>query len=432
MRPLMKSVFSHLLFFSIPLILVGETATLYRAKKIQATPSLFYQPGEILIENGIIKAIGNSIKSPEGCKIVEWKNSEIYPGLISPGSSLGLAEINALRPTKDVSEVGTHTPGIEAWVAVNPDSELIPVARANGITHSLTVPMGGIISGTSGLIKLHGWGTEDITIKKNVALHLWWPSHALSIPSPSHGNKSKSIKDQDKERKKRIREIDEFFDQAIAYQALKRSGDKNFLEVPSWEAMITVIEGKTPLMIHANESSQIKAAVQWAEKRNFKFTLSDARDAWKHADWLAAKKIPVIFRHIFSAPRHRSSPHDEHYKAPGILARAGVPLSIGLPLGGWSTANQRNLPYHAAHGVPYGLSREKALAAITIEPAKVCGIDHRLGTLKKGKEASFIRTSGDILDIRVSVLGMVIQGNEVSLESRHTRLNSRYLNRPKP
>ena len=148
----MKSIVTHLLFFSIPLIIIGETATLYRAEKIQATPSQFFKPGEILIENGIIKAIGNSVKCPDGCKFVEWKNSEIYPGLISPGSSLGLAEINALRPTRDLSEVGTHTPGIEAWVAVNPDSELIPVARANGITHSLIVPMGGTISGTSGYI----------------------------------------------------------------------------------------------------------------------------------------------------------------------------------------------------------------------------------------------------------------------------------------
>ena len=428
----MKSIISYLIFCTIPSILLGETAILYRAKKIQATPSRLYQPGEILVKNGMIKAVGKSIKAPKDCKIMEWRNSEIYPGLISPGSSLGLAEINALRPTRDLSEVGTHTPAIEAWVAVNPDSELIPVARANGITHSLIVPMGGIISGTSGLIKLNGWGTEDITIKKNVALHLWWPGHGLFISSPNAGNKNKSITEQDKERKKRIKEIDEFFDQAVAYQSLKNSEDNNFLQVPSWEAMIPVIEGKTLLMIHANESRQIKAAVQWAEKRNLRIALSGARDAWKHADWLAAKKIPVIFRHIFSAPLHRSSPHDYFYKAPGILARAGVSLSVGLPLGGWSTANQRNLPYHAAHGVPYGLSREKALASITIEPAKVCGISHRLGTLEKGKEATFIRTSGDLLDIRTSVLGMVMQGGQVSLESRHTRLNSRYLNRPKP
>ncbi|MDA0724653.1 MAG: amidohydrolase, partial [Verrucomicrobia bacterium] len=130
---------------------------IYRAKKVHATPFLTYEPGEILVENGKIKAIGKSVKKPAKCKTIEWRELEIYPGLISPGSSLGLAEINALRPTRDEREVGSHTPEIEAWVAINPDSELIPVARANGIAHALVVPMGGTISGTSGLIALAGW-----------------------------------------------------------------------------------------------------------------------------------------------------------------------------------------------------------------------------------------------------------------------------------
>ena len=433
MRSLMKPTTLHLLFCLLPFVVRGETATLYRAKKIQSTPSQLFQPGEILIKNGKIRAIGNSVKTPKDCKIVEWKNSEIYPGLISPGSSLGLAEINALRPTRDLSEVGTHTPAIEAWVAVNPDSELIPVARANGITHSLIVPMGGIISGTSGLLQLHGWGIEEMVIKKQVALHLWWPGHGLSIPRPSHGGetKTKSITEQEKERKKRITEIDEFFDQAIAYRNLKRSGDESFIQIPSWEAMIPVVSGKVPIMIHADESRQIKAAVQWAQKRGYQIILSGARDSWKHADWLAENKIPVIFRHIFSAPPHRSSPHDYYFRAPGILAQAGVSLSIGLPLGGWSTANQRNLPYHAAHGVAHGLSREKALASITIGPAKALGVEKEMGTLEVGKHATFLSASGDILDLRTRVERVVIQGIEVSVESRHTRLNQRYKDRPK-
>ena len=429
----MKSIFLRLLLWVIPFFLMGETTTLYRAKKIQATPSQFFQPGEILIQNGKIRAIGNSIKTPKGCKIVEWKNSEIYPGLISPGSSLGLAEINALRPTRDLSEVGTHTPAIEAWVAVNPDSELIPVARANGITHSLIIPMGGMISGTSGLLQLHGWGIEEMVIKKQVALHLWWPGHGLSIPQPSLKSKTKpkSIADQDKERIKRITEINEYFDQAIAYQKLKQSGDQSFAQIPSWEAMIPAVEGKVPIMIHADESRQIKAAVQWAQKRGYQIILSGARDSWKHADWLAENKIPVIFRHIFSAPPHRSSPHDYYFKAPGILARAGVSLSIGLPLGGWATANQRNLPYHAAHGIAHGFSREKALASITIEPAKALGMEKEMGTLQVGKHATFLCASGDILDLRTRVEKIVIQGIEVSVESRHTRLNQRYKDRPR-
>jgi imidazolonepropionase-like amidohydrolase len=196
--------------------------------------------------------------------------------------------------------------------------------------------------------------------------------------------------------------------------------------------MLPVIERQIPIMVHANELRQIKSVVQWAKKRSFQIILSGARDSWKVADLLAEEKIPVIYRHLFSAPMHRHSPHDQQFRAPGILAGSRVALSIGLPLGGWSAANQRNLPYHAAHGVAYGLSREKALASITIEPAKACGVAEQLGTLENGKDATFISTSGDLLDLRTSVLKMIIQGKEVSLESRHTRLNARYQNRPKP
>ena len=161
------------LLLSLSNLVRGQDSFVFRAKKIQATPDLVYQPGEILVRESKIIRIGESIPKPKNHKFVDWSEYEIYPGLISPGSSLGLAEINAIRPTRDEREVGTHTPEIEAWTAVNPDSELIPVARANGITHSLIVPMGGTISGVSGLIALDGWGIEEMAINPKVALHIW-------------------------------------------------------------------------------------------------------------------------------------------------------------------------------------------------------------------------------------------------------------------
>ena len=196
--------------------------------------------------------------------------------------------------------------------------------------------------------------------------------------------------------------------------------------------MLPAIGGKIPIMIHADEIRQIKAAIEWAGKRKYRVILSGGQDAWKLADWLAKKEIPVIYHHVFTAPRHRNLPHDLQFRAPGILAKAGVPLSIGLRLGGWSAAHQRNLPYHAAHAVAYGLPREKALASITIEPAKLAGVANRLGTLEVGKDATFIATSGDLLDIRTSVKHMIISGRTTSLQSKHTRLYERYGNRPKP
>lgn len=425
----MKLPWLLFLLVSLPNLVLAQESLIFRAKKIQATPDLVYQPGEILVRESKIIRIGESIPKPKNHNFVDWSEFEIYPGLISPGSSLGLAEINAIRPTRDEREVGTHTPEIEAWTAVNPDSELIPVARANGITHSLIVPLGGTVSGVSGLIALDGWGIEEMAIVQKVALHIWWPGQGLSIPN--HNSDGKSIEEQKKERIKNVENLDEFFNQAESYARRRLAAPKSKTDLnPSWEAMLPFVSQKLPLVIHADEKRQIASALDWAEKRKYKIIISGGRDSWKIAERIAAMQVPVIYRHVFSAPPQTNFAHDIHFRAPGILARTGVELSIGLRLGAWSAANQRNLPYHAAHAIPLGLKRKDALAAITIHPAKLMGVQSKLGTLEKGKDATFIACSGDIFDLRTSVKKMIITGKEVDLSSRHTRLFERYQKRP--
>jgi imidazolonepropionase-like amidohydrolase len=407
----------------------AQDQILFKAKKVQSAPGQSYEPGELLIQGPKILAIGKKLSVPKKCKVVDWTKYEIYPGLISPGSSLGLAEINSLRSTRDEREVGTHTPEIEAWTAINPDSELIPVARANGITHSVIIPLGGSISGTSGTIALDGWGIEDMIVQKKVALHVWWPGQSLSLSAKK--NSSKSINDQENERKKSIREITEYFEQAELYLQLKKNNKAKLSYNPSWEAMIPFVSRKLPIMVHAEETRQIASAIDWATKQKYRIIISGGRDAWKIADKLASSRVPVVFRHVFTAPNHINKPFDNHFRAPGVLANAGVDLSIGLRLGAWSAANQRNLPYHAAHGIPFGLSHNQALASITINPAKLIGLDHRLGSLERGKDATFIACSGDIFDLRTNVAEMRILGKKVNLTSRHTRLFEKYKRRPK-
>ena len=426
----MKLLWLLLILVSLPNLVLAQEPLVFRAKKIQATPDLVYQPGEILVRESKIIRIGKSVPKPKNHKFVDWSEFEIYPGLISPGSSLGLAEINAIRPTRDEKEVGTHTPEIEAWTAVNPDSELIPVARANGITHSLIVPMGGTISGISGLIALDGWGIEEMAIVQKVALHIWWPGQGLSIPS--HNSDGKSIEEQKKERIKNIENLDEFFNQAEAYKRRRLAAPKSKIDFnPSWEAMLPFVSEKLPLVIHADEKRQIVSALDWAEKRKYKIIISGGRDSWKIAERIAAMQVPVIYCHVFSAPPQTNLAHDIHFRAPGILARAGVELSIGLRLGAWSAANQRNLPYHAAHAIPLGLKRKDALAAVTINPAKLMGVYSQLGSLEKGKDATFIACSGDIFDLRTTVKHMILAGNSVELSSRHTQLFEKYQKRPR-
>ncbi|MBG29733.1 MAG: imidazolonepropionase [Opitutae bacterium] len=416
-------------------ISASAETVLYKAASVHQVSGPTISPGQMLVKDSRIVSVGKQVKAPKGTKVVDLAKLDLYPGLIAAPTSLGLTEINAVRATRDDSEVGDYTPDVDAWVAVNPDSELIPVARANGIAHALVIPMGGRIPGISGLVRLQGWGVEDMTVGKASCLHIWWPGMSLDARPKeqlSDPSKRKSLDEQDKARRLQVTYLDEFFDDAEAYAKAKASKEKGFSVVPAWEAMLPILKKDIPIMIHADENRQIKTALAWAKRRDYKVILSGGRDAWKVAEQLAGEKIPLIYHHVFSLPAQNHLPHDTNFRAPGLLVKAGVKLAIGLRPGSWSASNLRNLPYHAAQAAANGLSKEEAIASITLRPAEILGVADRLGSLTPTKEATFIAVEGDLLDIRSQVKRMWIAGKEASLESRHVRLYEKYRNRPKP
>jgi hypothetical protein len=350
-----------------------------------------------------------------------------------------LVEIDAVRATVDTREVGDYTPDVRSWLAVNPDSELLPVARANGITHIVPVPTGGIVSGHSGLVALEGWTVEDLAVKAPLALHVFWPSMSLDT-TPREGlvdkSKFKSLEDQAKERADRLKDVDDFFSEAESYVKARPTNANE--RVPAWEAMLPFLEGKIPLMVHADEARQIKAAVEWAARRKYEIIIAGGRDAWMHADLLATNRVPVLFERVFyqssslaGTPSRDVDPYDIHYKAPAILHEAGVKVAIGIGLGGHSASELRNLPYVAAHASAFGLPADVALRAVTLHPAEMLGIADQLGSLEVGKDATLMVTTGDILDIRSQVTEVWIAGQKTSLETRHTRLYEKYNHRPR-
>ena len=408
---------------------------LYKAAAIHTADKGTIRNGQMLVTDGIIQSVGQNIRVTRQTKIVDLGKLQLYPGLIAATTSLGLAEINAVRATQDTTEVGEFTPDVEAWVSVNPDSELIPVARANGFTHALVAPMGGTITGASGLIKLAGWGVEDMTVKTHAALHLWWPVMTLNTrPKETlhDPDKYKSPKEQTRARDKKLKTIDEFFNEAEAYARARKAGGPDFRKVPAWEGMLSALSGKQPIMVHANEVRQIKTAVAWAKRRKFKIVLAASRDAWQVADLLAKEKVPVIFDNVFTLPQRDTDPHDIHFRAAGILHKAGVKVAHSEPIGSWGASRVRNIVYAAAQSMAYGLPREAALRSLTLHPAQMLGVADRLGSLTPKKEATFIAVDGDIFDIRANVKHMWIAGKKISLRSRHTRLYEKYKNRPKP
>ena len=420
-------------FIGVLAPLASAATLLYKAAAVHTADKGTIANGQMLVTDGVIKAVGQNLKAPAGTKVIDLGKLQLYPGLIATTTSLGLTEINAVRATQDTTEVGEFTPDVQAWISVNPDSELIPVARANGFTHALVAPMGGTVTGTSGLIKTTGWGIEDMTIARQTALHLHWPVMRLNTRPKAIGAKNyKSPKEQAKEREKKLKAIDRFFDEAEAYAKARKAGGAAFQKTPAWEGVLGVLSGQQPVMVHANELRQIKAAVEWAKRRNYKIILAASRDAWRVADLLAQEKVPVVFDNVFTLPARDTDAHDVHFRAAAILDKAGVPVAHSVDMGAWGASEIRNIVYAAARSMAYGLPREKALRSLTLHPAQMLGVGNRLGSLTPGKEATFIAVDGDLFDIRANVKRMWIEGSEVSLKSRHTRLYEKYKSRPKP
>ncbi len=375
----------------------------------------------------------NTQAPPAGIPTVDLSGLHLYPGLIASATTLGLIEIDAVRATVDTTEVGEFLPEAQAWQAVNPDSEVIPVTRANGITHAEVVPAGAPIAGHSSVVCLAGWTTEQMVRQRLAALHVYWPAFGLDLaPKSVRGEGWKSVEDQVKERSKAVRELDDYFNEAEAYVRISqvRGNDPGFQLTPAWEAMRPVLQGAVPVLVHADDPGQIRSAVEWLVRRKFRGAIVGGRDAVRCAELLATNHIPVVYTREFTLPVHDTDPYDVQYTTPFRLHQSGVTVIFG---DGQGTASfVRNLPYSAGQAVAFGLPADEALKGITLHPATLFGLQASLGTLEPGKQADLVATDGDILDPKTHVKRMWIAGREVDLSSRHTRLYDRYRQRPRP
>jgi imidazolonepropionase-like amidohydrolase len=400
--------------------------TLFKAAHVHTVSGTNFSPGAVLVRDGRIIEVARAIRA-DADETVDLGALHLFPGLIAADVQLGLTEIDSVRATVDSREVGGHTPDVRSWIAVNPESELIPVTRANGITHVEVAPRGGPVAGQSGVLALAGWTWEQMLVRGPAALHVDWPAMRLNTAPPGR-TRPKPLDEQAKDRDRAFKSLADFFDEARAYEKARAAGGAA-KPIPAWEAMRPFARGERPLIVHADDARQIRAGVAWAETNGWRIVIAGARDAWQVAPLLAQKKVGVIYEAVFTRPERDTDPYDVHFSAPGVLHKAGVTVAISSSD---RTSALRNLPYEAAHAMAYGLPRAEALRAITLHPARMLGVDDRLGSIEKGKEASFFAADGDILDVRANVKRMWIAGNEVNLDSRHTRLYEKYRNRPKP
>lgn len=377
--------------------------------------------GTIVFENGKITALGADAAIPSGADVIEANGKHVYPGLINANTVLGLVEIGAVRSTVDIEEVGALNPNVRSITSVNPDSELIPVARAAGVLTALSVPEGGIISGQSAVLRLEGWTPEEMTVLSPAAMHLRWPN--LTIDRRPRARKS--VKDQQKEIEKAQKQIRDAFANARAYWQARKNPAPDFKTDLRWEALMPVFDGKLPLFIHASTLAQIQAALAWAKEMQLKFVLVDGDDAWRIAPQLKESGVAVILGPATSLPPRRDDDYDSAWSSAAKLQQAGVKFCIASNGRGAET-NERNVGYEAGLAAGYGLPKEEALKAVTLYPAQILGVADKLGSLETGKAATLIVTNGDPLDFPAQVETAFIDGRKIDLSNRQTRLRDKY------
>lgn len=395
----------------VPVALVGGTVYPVDGPAVEGATVLF--------ANGRISAVGKELELPTRTHVVSVAGFRVYPGLFESHSQLGLIEVRAVRASRDQSESGRLNPNARAYVSVNPDSELIPVARSGGVLLALTAPTGGLISGKSAVLQLDGWTSEDLALQKECTLQVTWPVFRSSWHASADAvaeRRKKAVED--------VQQLRDLFSGARAYARARAAASGQAFD-SRLEAMRSVLEGTTPIMVEADGLTEIQSAVAFAHEQDVRLIVLGGYDAPHCAELLKKHDVPVIVSATHRVPRRRDDPYDHAYTLPERLRQAGVRFAISGSYRSWGP-NTRNLPHHAAMAAAFGLPREEALKAVTLYPAQILGVADRVGSLLVGKDATLIVTDGDPLETTTRVHRAYIGGREVDLRDRHKRLYRKY------
>jgi hypothetical protein len=354
-------------------------------------------------------------------EFIDATGKHVYPGLIAPNSTLGLTEIEAVRATNDFREVGGVLPHIRSLIAYNTDSKIIPTVRANGVLLAQITPRGGIISGTSSILQLNGWNWEDAVYKADDGIHINWPR----IQSRKFIDEEQGFAgpyEKNKEYTRQTEELIKLFSDAKAYvQAPNKEINLRF------EAVQKLLNGSKIAYFHANSVKEIIEAVNFAKTYALpKVVIVGGKDSYLVTDLLKEHNVSVILCRIHDLPDHPEDDVDQVYKLPYLLHKAGILFCLNNA-GDQEATNTRNLPFIAGTAAAYGLTKEQALRAVTLNAAKILGIDKTSGSLEQGKDATLFISTGDALEMRTNhVERAYIKGEIVDLYTEQQALYEKY------
>jgi imidazolonepropionase-like amidohydrolase len=374
----------------------------------------------IVIRGNRIAAVGPNVAVPPRARVVDASGLSVYPGLIDAAVDLGLNE-PGVRSYDDLTEMLPFNQMLRTRVAYQSDSDAIPVTRAEGVTTVAVRPGGGptTIGGEMPVMNLDGWTWEENTLRASAGLAMTFPAsggRGRGAGPGGTGGGGGGAEPPD-----RLAELDRLLGRARAYarQGQEREVDWNL------EPFVHVLDGRQALFVSASTEPAIRDAVAWARRAGVRIVLLSGPDVQRAASLLREQDVPVILSSILALPTREDDFHAYSYQTPGVLAKAGVRFAFSS--GGFQFA--RNLPFQAGRAIAWGLSPDAAIRALTLDAARILGVDREVGSIDEGKLANLIVVRGDPTEVRSEIRHVVIAGRDVPLDTKHTELFKRYMAR---
>ena len=423
-----------LVFAALSTAQTPHTTYASRGGKVDTRAGPALDDATVVIRDGKIAAVGRNVSVPSGAQVIDARGLQVYPGIFDSVTQAGLEEVPAVSATVDTVELGVFNPDIVAADGVHPESEHIPVIRAAGITHVLTVPgLGGrgpggnVIGGQVSAINLAGWTLQQMLIEKSVAMVVNWPTlETRSFSFETFSVTERPFAEVRREYQKRVDTLADWIERARHYAEAGQKAPGTFTPDLKLAALGPVVEGKLPLLVVANRARDIRHAVEFCTQHKLRMILGGGEEAYKVTDLLKKNNIPVLFGSTLEAPPNDDDPYDLLRAEPGRLASAGIEVALAS----FNTSFSRRLPQYAGVAAASGMPWEEAMKAITITPARIFGLDKQLGTLETGKMETVIVTTGDPLELTTQVRYLFIDGRQTSLDNKQLDLYKEYKARP--
>jgi imidazolonepropionase-like amidohydrolase len=412
-------------------LLSQDAATRFLIKNAAIVPVVGekIEGGSLLVENGKISALGRDVKAPEGAEVIDAAGMSLYPGFIDGFTHFGLAEIAAIPSTVDYREMGKENPELRTAWAINPFSVHFGTGRVNGTTAALVAPAGGTFPGLSALVKMDGWSLPEMTVKEVATSLINFPM----TPRPPREGVSAQKEAGEEVTSKLVEKIKDYLDEARRYLGLKRAASENPGVKPpdfnaKYEALAPVLDGSLPVIISVEKAKDIELALKFVKEQKLRAIFRGCAQGYQVADKIKEAGIPVIIDSLYTGPSEPEDGYDAAYRNVVELARAGVAICFSS---GEDPAMGKDLTYHAAKAVAFGLDYDEAIKALTINPARIFGVDSRLGSLEPGKDADFFIAAGDPLDFKTDVKYIFVNGRKIDMANWWDELYDRWKARPR-